>query len=145
MEGLQGRGTLIGLELFSSLVPLRTWRELIDLRNAIRDERLLKGRSKRVTSDMIHRDFAAFIKDQDRAIGHASSAMNRLLRVLHNVALDVHDMKNAIKLMLEEDIVMGKGGSKLVKRERDQMLRLQANVNSKLRDMSDTLGALTRE
>ena len=145
MEALQGKGTMMGLEIFGSWIPLRTWRELIELRKAIRDESRLKKAGKKVTSDMIRNNFAAFIKNQDQAIGHASSAMDSLLRLLHNVALDVHDMKKVIKLMLEEDAAAAKGGSKLVGQEKNKMLRLQANVNNKLRDMSDTLGALTRE
>ena len=145
MEALQGKGTMMGLEIFGSWIPLRTWRELIELRKAIRDESRLKKAGKKVTSDMIRNNFAAFIKNQDQAIGHASSAMDSLLRLLHNVALDVHDMKKVIKLMLEEDAAAAKGGSKLVGQEKNKMLRLQANVNNKLRDMSDPLGALTRE
>ena len=85
------------------------------------------------------------IKDQDQAIRHAGSAMDYLLRLLHNVALDVHDMKMVIKLMLAEDSSVAKGGSKIILQERAKMESLQKSVNKKLRDMSDTLGALTRE
>ena len=145
VERLGGQISLTGLELFGSWVPLRTWRELTELRKAIRVERLLKKASRNVTSDMIRNNLAAFIKDQDQAIGHAGSAMDSLLRLLHNVALDVHDMKKVIRLMLEEDAAAAKGGSGLARQERDKMLRLKATVDKKLRDMSDTLGALTRE
>ena len=71
--------------------------------------------------------------------------MDYLLRLLHNVALDVHDMKMVIKLMLAEDSSVAKGGSKIILQERAKMESLQKSVNKKLRDMSDTLGALTRE
>ena len=145
VEAIGGKMELAQLELFGSWVPLRTWRELIELRKAIREERRLKKGGKGVTYDMIKKNLAKFIRDQDQAIGHAGSAMDSLLRLLHNVALDVHDMKKVIKLMLEEDTAVAKGGSNIISQERAKMQRLQASVNKKLRDMSDTLGALTRE
>ena len=63
VEAIGGKMELTQLELFGSLVPLRTWRELIELRKAIRDEKRLKGEGKRITRDMIKRNFAAFVKN----------------------------------------------------------------------------------
>ena len=145
VEAIGGKMELTQLELFGSLVPLRTWRELIELRKAIREEKRLKKEGKKITYDMIKKNLAAFIRDQDQAIRHAGRAMDSLLKLLHNVALDVHDMKRVIKLMLEEDAAAAKGGSNVVLQERAKMQGLQASVNKKLRGMSDTLGALTRE
>lgn len=91
-------------------------------------------------------NFRGFIQSQDNAIYHTTMAIRYLFVLMNNIALDIHDIKKAIKMALEEDMRVERGGSsKPVQVEEVKLKGLQAQINKDVRRVSDTFGALTRE
>jgi|TARA_Y100000031_G_scaffold45893_1_gene52462 hypothetical protein len=147
VEVLGGKAHLAATELTGKFVPFRFWKEMGELRRARQETKQLRRGEARALFDKKKGSLEDYVKDNKDGLKHAVNAVGFLYVLIRNCAYDIHIIKGIIRRMHTEDIKLKKEGisPEIAHQLEKEVMQSLQEINKKLRDGSDMLGALTKE
>ena len=147
MEGVGGKLGLLGLGFSGSIVPFHTMTEVGGIRKANAELKQLRKSVSRLQVNEKRVKMKEFIDEQPQGLEHALHSVHYYYTAIRLMIYDLHIVKSILREMFQQDKRLKRRaippgvGQKL----EQGIQHTQQQIDHQLRQISDMLGALTKE